>query len=336
MRDDPGLTRYALRRLLQAVPLLLAAATVVFFLLHLAPGDPAAAYLHPDVPAEVADQVRRQMGLGRPLHEQYLSWLGAVVTGDLGYSFSQGQSVARAIAGALPNTLLLGGTALLLSFLAGGSLGVFQGGTRPNTATDRTLGTATLVAYSIPGFWIALLLLLVFSAAPVREFLPLPLTGATSVDHGLMDLTGRALDRLRHLVLPAAALSLAPAAAVARHARSAVLEARNADHVRAARGRGLPEWSVMLRHVVRNALLPLTSLLGLYIPRLMGGAVVLEVIFSWAGMGRLLYRGVQARDYPLVLGATLLFAALVVVANLLADLIYSAADPRVRYRSSGG
>lgn len=335
MRDDAGLTRYALRRLLQAVPLLLAAATVVFFLLHLAPGDPAAAYMHPDVPAEVAEQVRRQMGLGRPLHEQYLSWLGSVVTGDLGYSFSQGQTVARAIGGALPNTLLLGGAALLLSFLAGGSLGVFQG-TRPNTATDRTLGTATLVAYSVPGFWIALLLLLLFSAAPVRELLPLPLTGATSVDHGLMGPGGRVLDRLRHLVLPAAALSLAPAAAVARHARSAVLEARDADHVRAARGRGIAGWAITLRHVVRNALLPLVSLLGLYIPRLMGGAVVLEVIFSWAGMGRLLYRGVQARDYPLVLGATLLFAALVVVANLLADLIYAGADPRVRYRSSRG
>ncbi len=335
MRDDVGLIRYALRRLLQAVPLLLAAATVVFLLLHLAPGDPAAAYLHPDVPADVAEQVRRQMGLDRPLHEQYLAWLGAVGTGDLGYSFSQGQTVGRAIAGALPNTLLLGGTALLLSFLAGGALGVFQG-TRPGTATDRTLGITTLVAYSVPGFWIALLLLLGFSTAPMRELLPLPLTGATSVDHGLLDLGARIMDRLRHLVLPAAALSLAPAAAVARHARSAVLEARDADHVRAARGRGVPPWTVTLRHVVRNALLPMTSLLGLYIPRLMGGAVVLEVIFSWAGMGRLLYRGVQARDYPLVLGATLLFAGLVVVGNLLADLIYAAVDPRVRYRSSRG
>lgn len=334
MRDDAGLIPYALRRLLQAVPLLLAAATVVFFLLHLAPGDPAAAYLHPDVPAEVAEQIRRELGLGRPLHEQYLSWLGALLGGDLGYSISRGQPVARAIAGALPNTLLLGGTALLLSFLVGGPLGVYQG-MRPGSVADRTLGTATLTAYSVPGFWVALLLLLVFSLAPVREWLPLPLTGATSVDHGLMDPGARVLDRLRHLLLPAAALSLAPAAAVARHARSAVLEARDAEHVRAARGRGLAGWSVTLRHVVRNALLPLTSLLGLYVPRLMGGAVVLEVIFSWAGMGRLLYRGVRARDYPLVLGATLLFAALVVLGNLLADLVYASVDPRVRYRSPG-
>jgi len=333
VRDDAGLIRYALRRLLQSVPLLLAAATVVFFLLHLAPGDPAAAYLHPDVPAEVAEQIRRELGLGRPLHEQYLSWLGALLGGDLGYSISQGQSVARAIGGALPNTLLLGATALVLSFLVGGPLGVYQG-MRPGSAVDRTLGAATLTAYSIPGFWVALLLLLFFSLAPVRDVISLPLTGATSVDHGLMGPGGRILDRLRHLALPAAALSLAPAAAVARHARSAVLEAREADHVRAARGRGLTEWSLTLRHVVRNALLPLTSLLGLYLPRLMGGAVVLEVIFSWAGMGRLLYRGVGARDYPLVLGATLLFAALVVLGNLLADLLYASADPRVRYRSS--
>lgn len=335
MRDDGGLIRYALRRLLQAVPLLLAAATVVFFLLHLAPGDPAAAYLHPDVPAEVAEQVRRDLGLGRPLHEQYLSWLGALLTGDLGYSVSQGQAVARAMSEALPNTLLLGAAALLLSFVAGGSLGVYQGA-RAGPAADRTLSTVTLVAYSIPAFWVALLLLLLFSSAPVRDVLPLPLTGTTAVDHGLMDAGGRALDRLRHMVLPVAALSLAPAAAVARHVRSAVLEARDADHVRAARGRGLSEWSVTLRHVVRNALLPLTSLLGLYVPRLMGGAVVLEVIFSWAGVGRLLYRGVLARDYPLVLAATLLFAALVVAGNLLADLAYAAVDPRVRYGSSRG
>lgn len=335
MRDDAGLIRYALRRLLQAGPLLLAAATVVFLLLHLAPGDAATAYLHPDVPAEIARQLRRELGLGRPLHEQYLSWLGSLLAGDLGYSVSQGQPVARAIGEALPDTLLLGGTALVISFAAGAPLGFFQG-LRPGSGADRLLSAATLTAYSVPAFWVALLLLLLFSVGPVRELLPLPLTGATSLDHGLMGPAGRALDRLRHLALPAAALSLAPAAAVARHARSAVAEARDADHVRAARGRGLSEAAVAVRHVVRNALLPLASLLGLYVPRLMGGAVVLEVIFSWPGMGRLLYRGVQARDVPLVLAATLLFAALVVLGNLLADLLYAAADPRVRYTSGRG
>lgn len=327
--------RFAARRLLRAVPLLLAAAVVVFLLLHLAPGDPAAAYLHPDIPPEVVEQVRRDMGLGRPIHVQLVHWLGAVLTGDLGYSVSQGQPVARAIAEAFPETLLLGGTALVISFGAGGALGAFQG-LRPWTPTDRTLTAATLLAYSVPAFWLALLLILVFSAEPVRSVLALPLTGATSVDHDLLGLGRRLLDRARHLVLPAAALSLGPAAAVARHARSAVVEAREADHVRAARARGLPERVVARRHVVRNALLPLASLFGLYLPRLLGGAVVVEVIFAWAGMGRLLYRGVLARDYPLVLAATLLFAALVVVGNLLADLLYAAADPRVRYGGTRG
>lgn len=324
-----GLLRFAARRLLRAVPLLLLAAALVFVLLQLAPGDPAAAYLHPDIPPELAEQVRRDMGLDRPIHVQFLSWLGAVLTGDLGYSVSQSRPVAGAIAEALPDTLLLGGTALFVAFGAGGALGVYQG-VRAGTPADRALSAATLVAYSIPAFWLALVLLLAFSAEPVRSVLALPLTGATSVDHELMGLGGRVADRLRHLVLPASALSLGPAAAVARHARSATLEARQAEHVRAARARGLPEWEVVWRHVVRNALLPLASLLGLYLPRLMGGAVVLEVIFSWAGMGRLLYRGVLARDYPLVLAATLLFAALVVIGNLLADLLYAAADPRVR------
>lgn len=330
-----GLIRFVARRLARAVPLLLAAAALVFLLLHLAPGDPAAAYLHPDIPPEVAEQVRREMGLGRPIHVQFVHWLGALITGDFGYSVSQGRPVARAIAGALPDTLLLGGTALLLAFGTGGALGIFQG-LRAGTAPDRVLSAATLIAYSVPAFWLALLLLLVFSAEPVRSVLALPLTGATSVDHDLMGLAGRILDRLRHLALPAAALSLGPAAAVARHARSAVVEAREADHVRAARARGLPEWEVARRHVVRNALLPLASLLGLYLPRLLGGAVVLEVIFSWAGMGRLLYRGVLARDYPLVLAATLLFSALVVIGSLLADLLYAAVDPRVSYRGRRG
>lgn len=335
MRRPAGLTRYALRRLLQAVPLLLAAASVVFLLLHLAPGDPAAAYLHPDIPAEVARQVRRDLGLGRPLHEQYLSWLGALLRGDLGYSVSQGQPVARAIGGALPNTLLLGGAALLISFSVGAPVGLYQG-TRAGAVADRALSTVTLVAYSVPGFWVALLLLLVFSSGPVRELVPLPLTGTTAVGHDLLGLGARIADRLRHLVLPAAALAVAPTAAVVRHARSAALEARDSDHVRAARGRGLSEWAVAWRHVVQNALLPLTSLLGLYVPRFLGGAVVLEFIFSWSGMGRLLYRGVLARDYPLVLAATLLFAVLVVAGNLLADLLYAAADPRVRYGGRRG
>lgn len=335
MRRAAGLTRYALRRLLQAVPLLLAAATVIFLLLHLAPGDPAAAYLHPDVPAEVARQVRRSLGLGRPLHEQYLAWLGALLRGDLGYSISQSQSVARAIGQALPNTLLLGGVSLVVSFTVGSAVGLYQG-TRAGAGTDRALSAATLVAYSVPGFWVALLLLLVFSWGPVRELLPLPLTGTTAVGHDLMGLGGRIADRLRHLILPAAALSVGPTAAVIRHARSAALEVRDSDHVRAARARGLGEGEVAWRHVVRNALLPLTSLLGLYLPRLLGGAVVLEFIFSWAGMGRLLYRGVLARDVPLVLAATLLFAVLVVVGNLLADLLYAAADPRVRYGGRRG
>lgn len=335
MSRAAGLARYALRRLLQAAPLLLAAASVVFVLLHLAPGDPAAAYLHPDVPAEVARQVRRDLGLGRPLHEQYVAWLGALLRGDLGYSVSQGQPVARAVARALPSTLLLGGAALLISFSVGAPVGLYQG-TRAGTGVDRALGTATLVAYSVPGFWVALLLLLVFSAEPVRGLLPLPLTGTTAVGHDLLGPGGRIADRLRHLVLPAAALAVAPTAAVVRHARSAALEARDADHVRAARGRGLSEWAVARRHVVRNALLPLASLLGLYVPRLLGGAVVLEFIFSRAGMGRLLYQGVLARDYPLVLAATLLFAVLVVAGNLAADLLYAAADPRVRYGGRGG
>ncbi len=312
------------------MPILLGLVTVTFLLLHLAPGDPTTAYFNPNVPPEVLETMRRNLGLDEPLHVQYLRWIGAFFTGDFGYSFSQHRPVGAALAEALPNTLLLGGVALVLIFVLGCAAGVVQA-VRQYSLTDDALTFAALFLYSVPGFWLALMLILLVSAPWMPDALRLPISGMTSVGYESLDTWGRIVDRARHLVLPSVALGLASAAGVARYARGSMLEVIGEDYVRTARAKGLSRTRVILRHALRNALLPVISLFGLYLPLLFGGAVVIEVVFSWPGMGRLLYSGILTRDYPLVMAATFLFGALVVAGNLAADLLYAAADPRVRY-----
>lgn len=304
--------------------------TVTFLLLHLAPGDPTAAYFNPNVPPEVVEAMRRNLGLDEPLHIQYLKWLGAFLTGDFGYSFSQHRPVVESLGRALPNTLLLGGVSLTLIFTIGCAAGVVQA-VRQYSALDETLTFGALFIYSMPNFWLALMLVLLVSAPWWPEALGLPVSGMTSVGHESLGTWGRIVDYARHLVLPSVALGLASAAGVARYTRGSMLEVIRQDYVRTARAKGLSRTRVVLRHALRNALLPVISLLGLYLPLLFGGAVVIEVVFSWPGMGRLLYNGILARDYPLVMAATFSFGALVVAGNLVADLLYAAADPRVRY-----
>lgn len=322
--------RYVRRRLVQSVPLLVGIVTLSFLLLHLAPGDPTTAYFNPNVPPEVIDAMRRNLGLDEPLHVQYVKWLGAFLTGDFGYSFSQHRPVAAAIGDALPNTLLLSGVSLVLIFLLGCAVGVVQA-VRQYSLLDEGLTFAALFIYSMPGFWLALMLVLLVSAPWMPEALRLPISGMTSIGYESLGFWERLGDRARHLVLPSIALGLASAAGVARYMRGSMLEVVRQDFVRTARAKGLSRSRVILQHALRNALLPVISLLGLYLPLLFGGAVVIEFVFSWPGMGRLLYSGILARDYPLVMAATFLFGAMVVAGNLLADLLYAAVDPRVRY-----
>lgn len=317
------------------MPLLLGVVTLTFALLHAAPGDPTTAYFNPNVPADVLEAMRRNLGLDEPLHVQYLKWVGAFFTGDFGHSFSQHRPVAAAVADALPNTLLLSGVSLVLIFVLGCATGVVQA-VRQYSLLDEGLTFATLFVYSMPGFWLALMLVLLVSAPFWPEALRLPVSGMTSVDHAGMGTWGRIADYARHLVLPSIALGLAAAAGVSRYMRGSMLDVVEQDYVRTARAKGLPESRVILRHVFRNALLPIVSLLGLYLPLLFGGSVVIEVVFSWPGMGRLLYNGILARDYPVVMASTFLFGALVVLGNLAADLLYAAADPRVRAGETQG
>jgi peptide/nickel transport system permease protein len=322
--------RYTGRRLLGAIPLLLGIVTLTFLLLHLAPGDPTTAYFNPNIPPNVIEQMRRNLGLDRPLPVQYLDWLRSFFTGHFGYSFSQHRPVAAVIGDALPNTLLLSGISLVLIFVVGCAAGVVQA-VRQYSATDQVLTLLALAIYSVPGFWLGIMLILLVSSPALSSWLHLPISGMVSIDHESLGWWGRMADRARHLVLPVIALGLASAAGVARYMRGSMLEVVGQDYIRTARAKGLPERRVILGHALRNALLPIVSLLGLYLPLLFGGTVVIEVVFSWPGMGRLLYNAILARDYPVVMAATFLFGALVVLGNLAADLLYAAVDPRVRY-----
>lgn len=303
--------------------------TLAFFAVHLAPGDPTARYLDSRMSQAQQDQLRQALGLDRPLPEQYLRWLGSIVLrGDLGFSFSHNRPVTRVLAEHLPPTLLLAITALLMQFGAGIVLGALAA-RREGSRADRTVRWLSLVLYSTPHFWLGLMALLLLSYRAGW----FPASGMSSVD--ALDWGGwwslrRLLDTAHHLVLPASALGLAMAGGVARFVRNALLEVTHENFIRSSRAAGVGEGRILWLLALKNALVPVIQLAGLSLPYLISGALVTEVVFSWPGMGRLTYGAILARDYPVILGATLLAAIMVVAGNLLADLGHAAVDPRVR------
>lgn len=323
---------YILRRLLGAIPLLLGIATIIFFVLNLAPGDPTSFYFNPNVPPEIIEQLRRNLGLDQPLHIQYFRWLTSFFRGDFGFSLAQSRPVADVLFEALPNTLILTGTALVLVFLIGILIGVLQA-VRQYSVFDSTSSVVSLFFYSMPSFWLALMLMLVFSLKAHQWGWPiaLPPTGITSVDYEFLTTGEKIMDRISHLVLPVATLTLALAAGVARYMRGQMLEVVRQDYIRTARAKGLPERAVIMKHALRNSLLPVITLLGLYLPYLFSGAVLIELIFAWPGMGRIMVDAIFQRDYPLVMATSFMFATIVVIGNLIADVLYAVADPRIRY-----
>ncbi len=327
------MTRFILRRVAGAIPLVLGVATVIFFVVQLAPGDPARLLLAPGVDEAVIEQTRANFGLDQPLPVRYVTWLGSLARGDLGYSYSHGRPVAQVIGDMLPNTLILSGAALLVAFLAGIAIGIVQA-VRPYSAADSVLSVIALFFYSMPSFWLALMLILVFSyfARNVWEWpLWFPASGVRSPDYDLLGPWDQIKDRISHMVLPVTALSLVLAAGVARYTRGSLLEVVRQDYIRTARAKGLPERTVILKHALRNALIPVVTLLGLYLPVLFSGTVFIETVFAWPGMGKTIVDAIGTRDYPLVMASSLIFAGMVVVGNLVADLLYAWVDPRIRY-----
>lgn len=316
----------AWRRLAQAALVVAIVAVATFALIHLAPGDPFSASLDdPRVAPAVRAHWRNVYGFDQPLPVQFWRWTTSVARGELGYSFSQHRPVSEVVRATVPNTMQLMGTALVLSFALGVGLALVQS-FRPGGWLDRSLGTATLVTWALPDFWLALLMLLAFS-----YWLPwFPAGGMTADVHDPYPLWWRLLDRMRHLVLPAGTLALLTAAQVARHQRVALAHALADGFVRTARAKGAAPARVLLRHAWRAALLPVITQLGVALPGLLGGAVFIETIFSWPGMGRVAIDAIGARDYPLVMACVLTGAVLVAIGAAVADLLQQWADPRIR------
>jgi peptide/nickel transport system permease protein len=319
---------FILRRLLQGIVIVLTVATVTFALVHAAPGEPFAATLEDSrFTPEMQATLRRQYGLDQPLALQYVRYVGQVARADLGVSLSQLRPVRTILGEALPRSLLLMGAALAAGFALGIVVGVVQAARR-GTRFDRIASRTSVALAAVPDFWLALALLLLF-ALRLRWF---PVSGMVDPTmHDYLSTAGKLRDVLHHLTLPAATSALLIAAIVARHQREALLEALPDDYVRSARAKGVRERVVVARHALRNALRPTVTLFGLALPALAGGAVFIEVIFGWPGMGRVAVEALAARDYPLVLGTTVTGSVLVVVGNLFADLLAAAIDPRMRH-----
>ena len=320
-----------LPRLLVAALTVVLVLTVTFAALHLAPGDPVRLYLGPSADEGAVAQARRAAGLDRPLPAQYAAWLMRFAGGDWGTSIAQQRPVSRVLADAVGPTLALVGASLVLTYLFGILVGAFQA-SRRRSAMDTALTAVTTVLYALPSYVLALGLILVFAYAAALwgwpAWLRFPAFGAAGVGAGFLSSGARLADALRHLALPVATLAIVGAAGTARFVRGAVLEALRQPFVKAARAKGLGEGRVLLRHALRNALVPVLTLLGLQLPALFSGVVFVETIFGWPGMGRVTVQAVLARDYPVVMASTAVFAVLVVVGNLLADLLTSLADPR--------
>lgn len=314
-----GVARYVAARLLQAVPVLFLVSVVVFMLIRVLPGDPAAILAGPDATAQQIEALRSRYGLDRPLPVQYVLWLGRVAQGDLGVAYRNGLPVASLLAERLPATLYLALGAMAIVTLVGGSVGIFSA-VRPRHPLTRLFALFNAVSFSVPTFWLGILLILFF-AVYLRW---LPPSGYASPAQGPVDF-------LRFLILPSVTLGAVSAAVVARFLSSSIQEVRTADFVRTAHAKGLRERIVIGRHVLKNALPPVITVMAIQFGHLLGGAIITEAIFAWPGIGRLMLEAIGTRDYQLLQAAILLAVLVFTVVNIVADVATGMLDPRVRY-----
>lgn len=316
--------RHLAARLAQSIVVVFIATTICFVAIRLAPGDPFS-YDSTTIPPAVREFWRHERGFDRPMAEQYVRYIAGIPRGDFGYSYTRRRPVLELFAEAVPRTLLLTGLALSLSFVLGGVAGVMQASRRGGWF-DRISSGTLLFFYSIPDFWAAMILLLMF-ASWWRIF---PAGGVVNPLHDYMP-PGQALsDRLSHLVLPVASLTLITMAGIARYQRAAMLEVLPSDFIRTARAKGLPERQIIWRHALRSALTPMVVLFGLVLPAFLGGALFVEAVFSWQGIGSLAAEAISTRDYDVVSATVIVGSVMVVVGNLIADALQMALDPRVR------
>ncbi len=309
---------YILKRSLSAVVVVVLVATLTFLLIQAAPGG-LSILMDPNMSSSEVARLKHNLGLDSPIHIQYFNWIRNAAQGDLGASLSYGgRSVTSMIMERVPATLQLGAASLLLTLVIGIPAGVMAG-RRPNGLTDQIISFFSFVALAVPSFWLGIILMILFGA----ELRWLPTSG--------MGPRGDLLLGLKHLVMPAVVLASSSAAAVIRYTRSSWLEVASLDYVRTGRSKGLTEGQLGRRHILRNALIPVVTVIGVQLPRLVGGAAVIETLFSWPGLGQLGVDAALRRDTPLILGVTLLVSAAVVASNLLVDTLYPVIDPRIRY-----
>lgn len=310
---------YVQRRLLHAVIVFLVVSTFTFVLVRQAPGLPQ--IMTGDLLTnEDRLQFRRNLGLDRPIHEQYLVWWSHMLQGDFGISWSERTPVLRVILDRFPNTVILAAAAMALAILVGVPAGVLSAVKRYSVA-DHAVSTASLIGLAIPNFWLALLLILTFSV----HWQILPSAGMYPI--GRPPSLG---DRVEHLVMPTVVLAVGTLAQLVRYTRSSMLEVLALDYVRTARAKGLSEGAVLGRHALRNALIPVITVIGLQVPRFIGGSIIVETIYAWPGIGRLAYSAALTRDYPLIMGVTVIIALVVLLSNLLTDVAYTLVNPRIR------
>jgi peptide/nickel transport system permease protein len=320
---------YVVRRLLYGVLTFLGITIAIFVLVHSVPGDPVLIYVGSHGMGALShaalDEVRREHHLDLPMLQQYLWWLRGIVTFDFGTSFINHRTVTELIAEKLPNTFILNLVAFLVAALIGVPIGLWSA-TRSGRPSERASGVAFFLLYSLPSFWVALLLMQLFSV----HFHFLPLFGMTSDNYLDRGLTSKLGNRALHLILPVVTLAYAQMAIYARFSKSALTEVIRQDFITTARAKGATSAAVLWHHALRNALIPLITLLGLTLPYLVSGSVIVEEIFQWDGIGRLYFDAISTRDYPTILGLSVATAVATLFASLLADILYAVADPRIR------
>jgi len=312
------IARFLARRLLYSAVVLIGVLVVVFALVHLVPGDPVRIALGTRYSPQAYDALRSASGLDKPIVEQFFSYIGSALTGDLGVSFRNGDPVTEILLERLPATISLAVAGIVIALLIALPAGIWSA-LREGRISDAIIRIASQFGVSVPDFWMGILLIALF--ATTLGWLP------TSGYQPLLDNPG---GWLRHIVLPALTVGLVAGAIMTRYVRSAVLEVASMGYVRTARSKGLPPRVVTFRHTVRNALIPVLTITGIQLATILGGVIVVEVVFAWPGLGRLVYNAVAARDYPVIQGAVLLIAALFLLINLIVDVLYAVVDPRIR------
>lgn len=314
--------KFIIRRLIQAIPLLFIISIISFSIIVLAPGDPVYMFISPDkASSQNLEALRHELGLDKSIPERYIKWIGDILKGDMGNSFAYGRPVKDILFEVLPNTIILALAAEIFAFVLAVPAGIISAIKR-NTPWDYAFSTISFIGVSLPTFWFGLMLILVFSLK--LGWLPTAGMRANYEQFVLMD-------RIRHLILPTLVLGMGHMASIMRYMRASMLEVINQDYVRTARSKGLSERLVIFKHALRNALIPIITLIGFTIPGLFSGAAMTETVFSWPGMGRLVIDATFMRDYPVILGDLVLSSVTIIAGSLIADILYAVADPRIKY-----